>query len=230
MPFDDTKILEINQYQKSDKAPFFIYADIECIIEKIDGCKINHENSSTIRASKHIPSGFSVSTISSFRSIQNKHDINRGKDCMKKFCEYLRQHPMKIINFKKKKVKLLTKEVSYRNAKICCLCKEKFENNYLKDKKYRKVRDHCHYTGEHRSAEHSICKSKYSVPKNIPIVFHNGSNYDCHFVIKELAEEFKKQFTCLGENTEKYITFTDPIEKEITRIDKNGEETTKNTS
>ena len=61
VPFDDTKILEINQYQKSDKAPFFIYADIESIIEKTDGCKINLENSSTIRASKHIPSGFSVS-------------------------------------------------------------------------------------------------------------------------------------------------------------------------
>ena len=66
--------------------------------------------------------------------------------------------------------------------------------------------------------------------KKIPIVFHNGSNYDYHFIIKELAEEFKKQFTCLGENTEKYITFTVPIEKEVTRVDKNGEEVTKNTS
>ena len=41
MPFEDTKILEFNQYQKSDKAPFIIYADLECIIEKIDGCKDN---------------------------------------------------------------------------------------------------------------------------------------------------------------------------------------------
>ena len=53
---------------------------------------------------------------------------------------------------------------------------------------------------------------------------HNGSNYDYHFIIKELAEQFKKQFTCLGENTEKYITFRVPIEKDVTRIDKNGEE------
>ena len=68
------------------------------------------------------------------------------------------------------------------------------------------------------------------MPRKIPIVFHNGSNYDYHFIIKELAEEFKKQFTCLGENTEKYITFTVPIEKEVTRIDKNGEEITKNIS
>ena len=69
---------------------------------------------------------------------------------------------------------------------------------------------------------------KYSVPKKIHIVFHNGSSYNYHFIIKELAEEFRKQFACLGENTEKYITFTVPREKEVTRIDKNGEETTKN--
>ena len=65
------------------------------------------------------------------------------------------------------------------------------------------------------------------MPKKIPIVFHNGSNYDCHVIIKELAEQFKKQFTCLGENTEKYIVFTVLIEKEVTRIEKNGEEITK---
>ena len=50
--------------------------------------------------------------------------------------------------------------------------------------------------------------------------FHNGSNYDYHFIIKELAEEFKKQLIYLGENTQKYITFLVPIEKEVTRIDK----------
>ena len=95
MPSEDIKILEFNQYQKSDKAPFIIYADLECIIEKIDGCK-NPENSSTTKVSKHIPSGFSMSIISSFRSIENKHDIYRSKDCMKSFCEFLREHAMEI--------------------------------------------------------------------------------------------------------------------------------------
>ena len=52
-------------------------------------------------------------------------------------------------------------------------------------------------------AAHSICNLKYSVATKIPIAFHNGSNYDYHFIIKELAEEFKKQFTCLGENNKK---------------------------
>ena len=73
----------------------------------------------------------------------------------------------------------------------------------MKDKKDRKVKDHCHYTGEYRVAAHSICNLKRSVPKNISIVFNNGSSYDYHFIIKQLAENFKKQFTCLGENTEK---------------------------
>ena len=150
---------------------------------------------------------------------------------MKKSCEYLRELAIGIINFEKKtKLSLNEKQESYENAKICYICKEKLENKYLKDKKYHKVRDHFHYTGEYRSAAHSIYNLKYTVPKKISIVFHNGSNYDYHFIIKELAEEFKKQFTCLGENTEKYITFTVPIEKEVTRIDKNGEEITKDIS
>ena len=114
-------MLEFNQYQTSDKAPFIIYEDLECIIEKIDGCKNSPENSSTTIASKHIPSGFSMSTISSFRSIENTHDVYKGKDCMQKFCEFLREHAMKINTFKNKEMKLLTKEQqeSYENAKIC---------------------------------------------------------------------------------------------------------------
>ena len=72
---------------------------------------------------------------------------------MKKFCEFLREHAMKIIDFEKKKMKLLPKEPQEpcENSKICDICKEKFENKYLKDKDYGKVRDHCHYGGAGRS-------------------------------------------------------------------------------
>ena len=64
-------------------------------------------------------------------------------------------------------MKLLTKEQqkSYENAKICYVCQEKFGDKYAKDEKYRKVRDHCHYTGEYRGAAHSICNLKFSVPE-----------------------------------------------------------------
>ena len=78
MPFEETEILEFNQHQKSDKAPFIIYPDLECLVEKIDGCK------------------------------KNKHDVYRDKYFIKKFCESIREHTVNIINFEKKKMKLLT--------------------------------------------------------------------------------------------------------------------------
>ena len=68
--------------------------------------------------------------------------------------------------------------------------------------------------GKFREAAHSICNLRYKVPNEIPVVIHNGSTYDYHFIIKQLAKEFKGQFKCLGENTEKYITFSVPIKKD----------------
>ena len=73
-------------------------------MEKIDGFKNNLENSFTTKVSKHIRLGFSMPPISSFRSIENKHDVYRGKDYMKKFYEYFREHTIKINNFKKIKI------------------------------------------------------------------------------------------------------------------------------
>ena len=82
----------------------------------------------------------------------------------------------------------------------------------------QKVRDHCHYTGKYRGAAHGICNLYYTTQKTIPIVFHNGSTYDYHFIIKQLAREFKYYLECLGENTEKYITFSVPIKKCLIKI------------
>ena len=59
-------------------------------------CKNNPEISSTAKVSQNIRSGSSVSTISSLRIMQNRHDVYRSKDFMKKFCEPLSEHTMKI--------------------------------------------------------------------------------------------------------------------------------------
>ena len=86
------------------------------------------------------------------------------------------------------------------------ICKEGF-NTDDSDKKYHKVKDHCHYTGKYRGAAHDICNLRYKTPKEIPIVFHNGFTYDNHFIIKEKAKEFEGEFECLGENTENILLF-----------------------
>ena len=77
-------MIKLNQYQKSDKALLAIYTYLECLKEKTDGYKINSGSSSTINFCEQFPSGFSMYAISSFRNIENKHDVYRGKDCMKK--------------------------------------------------------------------------------------------------------------------------------------------------
>ena len=114
-------------------------------------------------------------------------------------------------------IPLTNKEIkSYEKQKVCYICEKKFCDD--KNKKgeyelYHKVRDHCHYTGNFRGVAHNICNLRYNVPKKIPIVFHNGPTYDYHFEIKKLAEEFKGDFECLGENTEKYITVSVLLKK-----------------
>ena len=94
------------------------YLNLECMIEKTHGCKNNPVNSFIIKTSEHIPSCFCMCTISSIRSINNKLNVYRGKYCIKKFGEFLREQAMKIINCKKWKTELITKEKqeSYENA------------------------------------------------------------------------------------------------------------------
>ena len=106
----------------------------------------------------------------------------------------------------------------------CYIHRKRFLKKSANDKNYRKVRDHCHETGKYRGAAHSICNLKITMPNEISAVFHNGSNYDYHFIIKELANKFEEQLECLGENTEMYKAFSFLTEKEATNIDKDGNE------
>ena len=214
MPTKNNNIIKDNHGEKSMKVPFVIYADLECLLKKMSTCINNPNESSTTKINKHIPSGYSIFTSCSFDESKNKLNYYGGNDCMKNFCEDLRIHATKIINYKKKKIIPLTAEeqINYNDQQICYICKKEFEKS---DKKHHKVRGHCHYTGKYRGSPHNVCNLRYKVPKEIPIVFHNGSTYNYHYIIKELVKEFEGNFDCLGENTEKYITFSVPLKKKI---------------
>ena len=207
--------------------PYLIYADVEALIRKIDGCENNPEKSSTTKIGEHIPCRYSMSTISGFDHTEDEHTLYRGKDCMKNFCESLKEHAKCIIDFEKKKMLSLTRKEleSHEDAKVCYICGIRFFKKLFRDKNYRKVRDHSHYRGKNRGVEHSICNLKFNGSNEIPVVLHRGSNYGYHFIIKELSNEFEGQFECVGENKEKYKTFFVPIKKEIIKIYKNGNET-----
>ena len=85
-----------------------------------------------------------------------------------------------------KMIPLTKKEKTRHNRqKIWHICKNIFKTGD------NKARDHCHYSGKYRGAAHNICNLRYKIPKEITVVFHNGSAYHYHFIIKELAEEFE---------------------------------------
>ena len=218
MPTKDNNTIKYNQGEMSIKLPFAIYADLECLLEKMSTCINNPNESSTTEINKHTPSGYSIFTSCSFDESKNKLNYYRGDDCMKKFCKDLKENAMKIINYEKKKIVPLTtkEEICYTKQKICYTCKKEFDKS---DKKHHKAKDHCHYTNKYRGAAHNICNLRYKVPKEIPVVFHNGSTYDYHFIIKELVKEFDGNSDCLGENTEKYIPFSVPLKKKIENKD-----------
>ena len=116
---------------------------------------------------------------------------------------------MKIIDYEGKEMMPLTKKEnkSYKEQNkyhICkvTLCRDKDDENYKNTRKGY----HCHYIGKYRGAAHRKCNLNYKVPREIPIIINNAI-YDTHFIINELAEEFKGELNCIGVTVEKYITF-----------------------
>ena len=142
-----------------------------------------------------------------FDKKENKLNYYKGKECIEKLCEKLKESAMEITNHEKKEMTPLTYEQNnfYNEQEICYICKEKFCVD-KDDKDYnnrKKVKYHCHYTGKFRGAAHSKFNLNYKVQKEFPIIIHNGS-YDTHFIINQLALEFKGELNCIENNMEKY--------------------------
>ena len=102
MPNEDNKIIKYNHGEKSMKAPFIVYADLECLLAKVNTCYNNPKESSTTEINKYTPSGYSLFTHCSFDTTKNQLDYYSGEDCMKNVCLDLREHVTKIINYEKK--------------------------------------------------------------------------------------------------------------------------------
>ena len=157
----------------------------------------NPKNSSTTKINKHTPSVYSLFTHCLFDTAKNKLDYYTGKNCMKKFCLDLKEHATKVINYEKKGMTPLTKEKKkiHCEQKVCYICKKSFSTDDG-NKKYFKVRkiNISQENIEELLMISAHCNLRYKTPKEIPVVFHNGSTYDYHFMIRELAEEFEGQF------------------------------------
>ena len=195
LPNGEKKFKKYKPGLKSLKMNTVIYADFESILVPYNTCEKQNETNKSIN--KHIACVYSINVVDN-HSNRCKQTYYRGDDSVTKFCKEIRAIAYK-------KIELTVEEQKeYENATYCHICKKEFGDK----KKHRKVRDHDHYTGKYRGAAHNICNLGYSTQKDIPVLFHNGSNYDFNLIITELAKEFRSELQCVPVNTNKYMSFS----------------------
>ena len=197
-----------------------MYSDFEVILQPIQERVSGDPNEPyTSEVSWHIPSGWCVYSKFAYGEVENPLKLYRGKDCVEKFCDYIKQEAHKLYHmFPEKPMDPLTNKQwkRYEKASRCHICFKPFN---LRDPK---VRDHCHYNGQHRGPTHSLCNLRYRIPSYIPVVFHNLSGYDAHLFINKLGKH-SNDIGVIAKNKDDYITFL--VDVAVDKyIDKNGEE------
>src|SRR5271169_5740138 len=172
------KMLKFENYNRSMRVPFIVYADFESFIKPIDSCRPNPGESYTNKYQKHTPSSF---------------------------CYYVKcfddsvyvQQPVVFTAKTKAEAKM------FSEANKCPICGGKFND---KDRKVRDhCHFSGKFRG---AAHNSCNKDHYRKPKFIPVVFHNLSGYDAHLFIKKLHGDNGEKINCIPTNEEKYISFS----------------------
>ena len=199
-------------YYKSQKVPFVIYADFECFTKPIHTCQPNLKSSYTMKYRKHEPSGFCYYVKCFDDKVYSQDPViftkeSEDQDVAQIFVETLEENVRRIFNkFKYHKEMIISEDEkkAFKEPTNCHICKCLFEEG---DKK---VKDHCHFTGKFRGAAHNSCNLAYSKPDFIPVIFHNLAGYDAHLFVKSLGKTEGK-IDCIPNNEEKYISFSKKI-------------------
>ncbi|XP_067215255.1 uncharacterized protein [Linepithema humile] len=206
LPSEDKKWLTFSNYNRKERLPFVVYANLECTLEKKDG-----QDGTTYAYQHHkaFSVGYYVSctydnSLSSFKSY-------RGEDCVAWFVNELHDLARRVKTILTTVVPMadLTREESaeFRSTATCHVCEKPFTPDDTR------LRDHCHLTERYRGAAHSSCNLNYKDSHVIPMIFHNLSGYDAHFIIKNVANAFEGNIDLLLLTKERYISFTKNVKE-----------------
>ncbi|XP_076300566.1 uncharacterized protein LOC143218885 [Lasioglossum baleicum] len=205
LPTSEDKWLHFKNFVNKEQAPFIIYADLECLLltEEQEG----EDRAARVQYQQH--HAFSIGYYIHCRYDESlcEYQVYREKaGCAAWFANRLYELSQKLQPIFDKTVSMnpLTEaeKLNFRTATHCHLCEKTFEENDIR------VRDHCHFTGAYRGPAHNGCNLSYQSLYVIPVVFHNLSGYDAHFIIKELANSFEGRIDVLPLTKEKYISLT----------------------
>ena len=197
--------LRFKNFLYSEKAPFVIYADFECLIKPIYNCDPDPNKSYTKKHQKHEPISFTYYIKSFNESVYESRlrgyikEKPEDPDAMDIFINWLEEDVKNIAKIKVKPIEITEEEEKqFNKASDCWICGEYLGND--------RVRDHNHYTGKYRGPAHNSCNLKYSKPNSISVFFHNLAGYDSHLFIKKLGIT-EGNIDCIPNNEEKYISF-----------------------
>ena len=208
LPSEGNNLLSFSNHCRKERLPFVLYADLECIIEKTEDSHRMGDNK--LHAYQH----HKVHSIAYYMHCSYDTSLStyrcRDADCVSWFVDELKN----FANFAKP---VLTSNVpmhdlnteqwtTFHDATHCHICEEPFEASDVR------VRDNCHLSGRFRGPAHSECNLNYKNAFYIPIVFHNLSGYDSHFIIEKIATAFEGHVDVLPITKEKYISFTKNVE------------------
>ncbi|XP_076300587.1 uncharacterized protein LOC143218904 [Lasioglossum baleicum] len=205
LPTSEDKWLHFKNFVNKEQTPFIIYADLECLLlpEEQEG----EDRAARVQYQQH--HAFSIGYYIHCRYDESlcEYQVYRDKaGCAAWFANRLYELSQKLQPLFDKTVPMnpLTEaeKLNFRTATHCHVCEKTFEENDIR------VRDHCHFTGAYRGPAHNECNLSYQSSYVIPVVFHNLSGYDAHFIIKELANSFEGRIDVLPLTKEKYISFT----------------------
>ena len=209
MPTPNEK-LKFKHHFKKLRCPFVVHADFECLTEELK--KPEGDEIKTYNYQEHKPCGFMLNLVN---AADNTHQefLYRGDDAVDVFCKKINEirEEIKEKMQEKKEIEMTDEDKKdFETATLCFICGDKFMNSYKNEKeaeKYKKVRDHCHFTGKYRGCAHSMCNLNFCNRYfKIPVFFHNMKNYDGHLIIQN-AEKLsnKKKIDVIAQNSEKFI-------------------------
>jgi len=215
LPSENDKWLSFKNYSRKERVPFIIYADLECTLEETE----RDLNMSSSMYQHHRVYSIAYYVHCSYDDSLSMYRFRRDKDCIAWFVEELRRiaHDVKTILSANVRMADFTPDEreKFNNATHSHVCEKPFAPDDTR------VRDHCHLPGRYRGLTHSNCNSNYKDSHCIPVVFHNLSSYDAHFIIKEIAAAYEGSIDVLPITKEKYISFSKNVKSTVDKDHKN---------
>ena len=181
LPSGNDKWLAFSNHTRKERLPFVVYADLECVLKKTPEHASYYQQHEVFSIAYYVQCSYD-NALSAYRSY-------RGVNCVAWFAERLEDlaHRVKGILSNNVSMANLTPDEreKFSSATHCHICEKPFDQDDTR------VRDHCHLTGRYRGPAHSSCNLNYKDSYVIPIVFHNLSGYDAHFIIEDIATAFE---------------------------------------